>query len=61
MELPLQPSNIPQILLGYGAGFNPCFNGTTSATQKLAKKKTKKQKGFNPCFNGTTSATLVRL
>ena len=37
--------------------FNPCFNGTTSATMDVVTDEEAKDVSFNPCFNGTTSAT----
>ena len=55
MELPLQLRAIPKAL-AWVFSFNPCFNGTTSATNTdgtIAFGAT----SFNPCFNGTTSAT----
>ncbi len=39
--------------------FNPCFNGTTSATNVISDYNAKSEYSFNPCFNGTTSATCI--
>ena len=55
MELPLQLKVHPAFIRN-GVGFNPCFNGTTSATFNV-QSAIGKGIGFNPCFNGTTSAT----
>mgnify|MGYP000880874928 CR=1 FL=1 len=55
MELPLQPKDIAKLREEL-KGFNPCFNGTTSATY-LEKLANSQRNCFNPCFNGTTSAT----
>jgi len=36
--------------------FNPCFNGFTTLTEGVWKKRPD-LKGFNPCFNGFTTLT----
>ena len=36
--------------------FNPCFNGSLTATTKI-KKLLRKIIRFNPCFNGSLTAT----
>ena len=56
MELPLQP-NVSGASVKVDLGFNPCFNGTTSATEAV-QSNDEQAFGFNPCFNGTTSATM---
>ena len=42
------------------ASFNPCFNGTTSATRLTWERNWLSFSCFNPCFNGTTSATSIK-
>ena len=57
MELPLQHYKLPCQPGDILWGFNPCFNGTTSATPRYIACNIRLYKCFNPCFNGTTSAT----
>ena len=58
MELPLQ--QVYDVLFDIRlASFNPCFNGTTSATHSCSVVVLSQISGFNPCFNGTTSATAI--
>ena len=58
MELPLQQI-LRNNIMSFLTGFNPCFNGTTSATLVVGGR-TLGIACFNPCFNGTTSATNLK-
>ena len=42
-------------------GFNPCFNGCTTSTAKVATELATKRDGFNPCFNGYTTSTVRKV
>ena len=39
-------------------GFNPCFNGSYSYTDKKSPRSATTSIRFNPCFNGSYSYTL---
>ena len=46
---------------GYPIGFNPCFSGFTSTTERSLRRKPRRPShcSFNPCFSGFTSTTAM--